>query len=166
MAMAWLLLLLQVFINISYIASYKISTINRNYADAIKYCNDTYDSSLATIYTPEQNKIARNLCLNHINNSTDNLYVACWIGLHQIESNSYSPWLWQQNGIESVYTYWAKGAPSYNNNNHTNCTEISVAPFRAQSSFPQTQFMGDWNNVDCIGTEFHATLCNDPPHGL
>ena len=111
------------------------------------YCNDNYNSSLATIYTPQQNKIVTDLCLS-IPAAT-----GCWIGLYQPTPNS--NWYWKENNLTAAYTYWAQVEP--NGGDTENCAEIMIDVYFSNQVWT---FPGQWNDQNCSGYAY--PICNEP----
>ena len=89
-------------------AGYQISTTPLKFNDAVSYCQNTYGSSIATVYTPEQNTIVSQLCnTGKIGN--------CWIGL--IENK------WIKSNVTVGFENWNTSGPI--NNVQQRCTEIT-----------------------------------------
>eukprot|EP01084_Bolivina_argentea_P155483 270945_1 len=135
--------------------SYRISpTANFSWNQAKTYCQQTYGSSLATIYSPTQNQNASQLCIS----STDSqsTVFGCWIGLHKATINS--SWIWDENNLNSTMFEWSLTEP--NNNNHELCVEIRLKPYWRNDQNQYT-FPSQWNDADCT-TQNRFALCNDP----
>ena len=127
-----------------------------NWFDANDYCANTFNSTLATIYTPEQNEEAIKLCLNYRNKT--NLTVGCWIGLEYDDYNG--NWLWTENDIESSFYYWAHNQPS--DPSVEPHAEIRITSWEDQGL---QVFLGEWNDASSTSEE-RIPLCNDPPQGM
>eukprot|EP01084_Bolivina_argentea_P054435 99823_1 len=116
--------------------AYSISTTPLNFTDAVTYCQNIHNSTLASIYTPQQNAIASKLCLSVTTNN-------CWIGLNNIQNN----WKWIDNNISVGYTSW-RNKPT--NNEHL-CTELI-----ANNS--------NWNATSC--SNLKLPICNTEFDGI
>ena len=67
----------------------------RTFIGANEFCKENYNSTLASIYTPEQNVKAIDICLEH-----DGTGYSCWIGLHKNYSKyGDNKWHWIENGL-------------------------------------------------------------------
>ena len=136
--------------------SYIIDLTLRSFNEANQFCQKTYNSSLATIYTPEQNDEAIELCLS-------NDGYACWIGLHQnytlYGDNKFH---WVENGV--VASFYGFEEPEPNNyDGNENCTEI-ICHTCSFDSGPAYGWIygGAWVDEGCDEPQY--TICNNPQY--
>ena len=110
-----------------------------NFTNALKYCQQTFGTSLASIHSVSDAQEAENLgglCYND----------RCWIGLSDMNNEKYrnkSGWIWSDD-TSFDYENWGSGEPSQSGNE--DCVWIRPD--------------GKWNDVGCDAT-MHF-LCNVP----
>ena len=124
-----------------------------SYDDGNQYCIDNFNSSLATIYTPEQNVEAMRVCIEAGEGTSA---LGCLIGLRYDGFE----WEWQDNTILSSFYYWGHGEP---NGNNEDCVEIVLDGYLSINT--EQVFKGEWNDLICNGFSDRLTLCNEPPQG-
>ena len=127
-----LLVIIQLYLSITH--SYHISSIPLNYTEALNYCQTTHNTTLATVYTPEQNTIISQLCSSQ---DTED----CWIGLKydMIDLD----WKWSKNNMTVGYQAWFN-TPNIGQN--PKCAKMIL-------------FDDQWDDVVC--TAFNLAICND-----
>ena len=112
----------------------------RTFHDANQFCKNTYNSSLASVYTPEQNEIVIELCLQKDDND-------CWIGLHQnVTKYGDHQWHWIENGLISSFYAFKEPEPN-DSGGDENCTEIICRSCSFSKHYYTTWYLGgEWNN--------------------
>eukprot|EP01084_Bolivina_argentea_P249116 416898_1 len=123
------------------LCAYKFSPILVNFNEAISHCRKTYNFSLATIFTSQQNQIVSTLCSLNGNEN-------CWIGLNKrsIIDAMDNKWYWLQEQTKPNFTQWI------NISNAGNCVEII-------SNINGTHIEGEWNMISCH--VLRHPICND-----
>eukprot|EP01084_Bolivina_argentea_P154096 268650_1 len=124
---------------------------NLSWTDANTWCLNNFNSTLATINTPQQNQNALQLCTKYSKklNAT-----GCWIGLHFTNNK----WIWNSNNISASFLYWGHQEP---NDNRQHCAEMNIIPYLNND---QSVLTGEWNDQFCNGTiDKQLPICNDPP---
>ncbi len=127
---------------------YALSTVPIAFNDAISYCSETYKSSLATIFTSQQNHIVLELCAT---NGTNN----CWIGLHKQINNNGNDWYWIHNNITTNFTQWSTTS------NNESCAEMIVNTHTVNDHLV---FQGEWNKIPCNVMRY--PICNAPTESI
>ena len=125
---------------------------NISYSEANRWCQNEFDSTLATIYTPKQYETVRELCLS----SGTSGEVACWIGLRYSLIDEY--WHWEDTGYISMILYWGDSEGEAMDGQE--CAGIAVTGFVIDTNY---LFPGDMVDIVCNFTYPKLTICNDPP---
>ena len=113
----------------------------RNWASARTYCEDTYNTTLASIHNEEQMLEAKNLCVQGVIS-----WDWCWIGLNDMDEERYNStegWEWADGSVYN-YSNWQPGRPD----NYQN--EDCVHTFSS----------GLWNDQKC--NYCYSSLCMKP----
>ena len=115
-------------------SAYHISSIPLSYNDAINYCQNNYNTTLATIYSPQQNDLIASLCSSTSTNHD------CWIGLKY--DNNTNHWKWIKNDISVGYQSFL--------NNPTNPTSKCGLIYKDDNK---------WDNA--LSTDLNLPICNE-----
>lgn len=106
---------------------------SRSYHIAAQYCSDWYGSTLATIESDEDARLAMEAC-----QAIDVTKRSCWIGLQRPFSK------WDDGTDSEVFNNWAPGEPN-NAGYNENCAEMYAGN-------------GKWNDLGCTAKRYF--LCN------
>eukprot|EP01084_Bolivina_argentea_P174226 301795_1 len=113
-----------------------------NWVQANEFCIDSYQTTLATITSSDQNaEITLLLNLQHLNN---NIPSNCaYIGLHNLHNIDH--WMWIDGNLMN-YSNWRSNSPIISDTYR--CSKICGN--------------GKWENIDCSYGNLYSFICNAP----
>ena len=116
-----------------------------NWAEAESYCNSTYGTTLATIRSSTENKLAIVAAVYSGVSSVD-----AWIGFNDMDVEGTFEWI--DGSINNDYTNWASGEPS-NSAGNEHCGQIWYDG--------NNDRFGTWNDASCDASM--SFVCNAYP---